>query len=79
VLKSTADLVAPSIAELFSRSLEQGYNPTEFKRAFSTPVIKQTGLDASVASSYRPISNQSVLSKLFEHMDAHHFASFCHT
>jgi hypothetical protein len=76
VLKSIADLVAPFIAELFSRSLEQGYYPTEFKRAFVTPVIKQTGLDASVASSYRPISNLSVLSKLFERMVARQLLSY---
>jgi hypothetical protein len=76
VLKSIADLVAPFIAELFSRSLEQGYYPNEFKRAFVTPVIKQTGLDASVASSYRPISNLSVLSKLFDRMVARQLLSY---
>ena len=70
VLKSIADLVAPFIAELFSRSLAKGYYPADFKRSFITPIIKQTGLDASVTSSYRPITNLSVLSKLFERMVA---------
>jgi hypothetical protein len=70
VLKLIADLIAPFFAELFSRSLAQGYYPADFKRAFVTPIVKQSGLDASVCSSYRPISNLSVLSKLFERMVA---------
>jgi hypothetical protein len=64
------------LSEFFSRSLEQGYYPNEFKRAFVTPVIKQTDLDASVASSYRPISNLSVLSKLFDRRVARRLLSY---
>jgi hypothetical protein len=70
VLKLIADLIAPFFAELFSRSLAQGYYPVDFQRVFVTPIVKQSGLDASVCSSYRPISNLSVLSKLFERMVA---------
>jgi hypothetical protein len=70
VLKLIADLIAPFFAELFSRSLAQGHYPVDFKRTFVTLIVKQSGLDASVCSSYRPISNLSVLSKLFERMVA---------
>ena len=42
-----------------------------FKEAFVTPVLKRPGLDATSASSYRPIiSNLSVLSKVLERLVA---------
>ncbi len=69
-LKSISDLVAPFIAELFNRSLAAGQFPTEFKNAFITPSVKRAGLDAASTSSYRPFSNLSVLSKLFERVVA---------
>jgi hypothetical protein len=70
VLKDIADLVAPYIAELFSRSLANGHYPAGFKHAFVTPIVKKAGLDTSDIGSYRPISNLSVLSKLFERLVA---------
>ena len=39
-----------------------------FKEAFITPVMKKPGLDAADTSSYRPISNLPVLSKLLERL-----------
>ena len=68
VLKQTADLLAPYIADLFNRSLAAGHFPAGYKQAFITPVIKKPGLDAADASSYRPISNLPVLSKLLERL-----------
>jgi hypothetical protein len=70
VLKQTADLLAPYIADLFNRSLAAGHFPAGYKQAFITPVIKKPGLDAADASSYRPISNLPVLSKLLERIAA---------
>jgi hypothetical protein len=70
VLKGIADLAAPFIAELFSRSLASGYYPAVFKHAFVTPIVKKAGMDSSDVGSYRPISNLSVLSKLFERVVA---------
>jgi len=40
--------------------------PAGFKEASITPAMKKSGLDPSYASSYRPISYLSVLSKLLE-------------
>ena len=68
VLKQVVDLVAPFFVELFNRSLNSGQFPDVFRHAFVTPVVKKPGLDASAASSYRPISNLSVLSKLLERL-----------
>jgi len=61
-------VIAPFVVELFNRSLAAGHFPACFKEAFITPVIKKAGLDASVVSSYRPISNLPVLSKLLERL-----------
>ena len=41
-----------------------------FKEAFITPIVKKAGLDATNVSSYRPISNLSVMSKLRERLVA---------
>jgi len=68
VLKQVVDLLAPFICELFNRSLTAGHFPDIFRHAFVTPVIKKAGLDATDASSHRPISNLSVLSKLLERL-----------
>ena len=51
---------------IFNRSLSKGQFPAIFKEAFITPALKKPGLDAADVSSYRPISNLSVLSKLLE-------------
>jgi len=56
--------------KLFNRSLAAGRFPLAFKEAFVTPVIKKSGLDAAQVSSYRPISNLSVMSKLLERLVA---------
>ena len=68
LLKQVADLVAPFIVELFNRSLAAGHFPAAFKEAFVKPTVKKSGLDATDVSSYRPISNLSVLSKLLERL-----------
>ena len=39
-----------------------------FKEAFITPIVKKPGLDTAEPSSYRPISNLPVLSKLLERL-----------
>jgi len=69
-LKLIADIIAPFIAELFNCSLRKGFFPAQFKEVFITPVLKKPGLHVTNASSYRPISNVSVLSKLLERLVA---------
>ena len=70
VLKQIIDLIAPFVTELFKRSLAAGRFPSQFKDASITPIVKKAGLDPSDASSYRPISNLAVLSKLLERLVA---------
>jgi len=50
--------------------MSEGCFPAMFKEAFITPIVKKAGLDATDVSSYRPISNLSVLSKLLERLVA---------
>jgi len=76
VLKQIIDLIAPYIVELFNRSLAAGHFPVGFKDAFITPVIKKPGLDDTDVSSYRPISNLSVLSKLLERLVARQLMAY---
>jgi len=68
VLKQVDDILAPFIVELFNRSLSEGHFPDAFKEAFITRKVKEAELDATDVSSYRPISNLPVLSKLLERL-----------
>jgi hypothetical protein len=68
VLKRIIDQIAPFVAKLFNCSLYTGQFPSEFKEAFITPIINKPSLDSADVSSYGPISNLSVLSKLFERL-----------
>ena len=70
ILKQVVDLLSPFITELFNRSLVTGRFPAGFRQAFITPIVKKPGLDGADASSHRPISNLSVLSKLLERLVA---------
>jgi len=70
ILKQVVDLLSPFMTELFNRSLPTGRFPAGFRQAFITPIVNKPGLYATDASSYRPISNSSVLFKLLEHLVA---------
>jgi len=76
VLKQVIDVIAPFVVELFNRSLSEGHFPAVFKEAFITPVVKKPGLDVTDTSSYRPISNLSVLSKLLERLVVRQLMSY---
>ena len=68
VLKQVSDVITPCATELFNRSSSAGHFPARFNEALVTAVIKKAVLDATDVSSYRPISNLSVLSKLLERL-----------
>ena len=69
-VKDEVDVLAPFCAELFNRSLAAGLVPSSFKAAYITPLLKKVGMDPDDVSSYRPISNLSVTSKLLERLVA---------
>jgi len=64
-------VLAPFLVELFNRSVTLiGVVSTALKLAYITPLLKKVDLDPADARSYRPISNLSVWSKLFERIVA---------
>ena len=64
---------------LFSLSLTSGRVPAVFKDSFVTPVIKKSGSDEGSPSSYRPISNLSIISKLLERLVARQLVMYLDT
>ena len=66
LLKKIATIVAPLILSIFNLSFATGRILCQFKHAYVPPLLKKSDLDQETLSSYRPISNLSVLSKLFE-------------
>ena len=66
IVKNCTDLLASYIAEMFNRSLAEGYLPQAQKMAHIVPHLKKKGLDEADLKSYRPVSNLSFISKLLE-------------
>ena len=54
------------IATIVNAAFLEGTFPDELKLAIVTPLIKSTYLDKNILGNYRPISNISFLSKIFE-------------
>ena len=69
-VREPVNVLALFCTELFNRSLNTGLVPSSFKAAYVTPLLKKVGLDPASVSSYRPISNLSVMSKLLERLVA---------
>ena len=51
---------------LFNTSLTNGYFPTQWKITIVKPLIKKAGLDKTLTSNYRSVSNLPFLSKVLE-------------
>jgi len=68
VLKSCATFFAPLLAQLANLSFTEGVFPASFKHAQVTPLLKSPGLDPSVPSSFRPISNLRTIGKIIERL-----------
>ncbi len=66
VLKALAPVIAAPLAHLVRKSLESSAVPDKFKMARVTPVHKGKGKPMDQASSFRPISILSAMSKVLE-------------
>ena len=75
LLKKLATPVAPIVCHLCNLSMGTGIFPHQLKQARVLPLLKKPTLDPEAASSYRPISNLSYLSKLIERAVAKRFTT----
>jgi hypothetical protein len=66
MLKELADQVAPCLHVIFTRSLDTGEVPEDWRRANITAIFKKG--DRSKAANYRPVSLTCLASKLMEHI-----------
>ena len=66
LLKKISGMILPFIKIRINQSFSEKIVPKSWKSAQITPLLKKASLDHNVASSYRPISNLPVLSKLSE-------------
>ncbi|CAB4002573.1 Hypothetical predicted protein [Paramuricea clavata] len=63
LLKMAADVIAPSLTEIFTKSIHTGIFPDEWKEAMVSPVYKNGAKHDP--SNYRPISVIPTVSKIF--------------
>ena len=73
VLKSLADNIAPSLAQIFQTSVDTGKLPEDWRSANVACAFKKG--DRHEASNYRPISLTSVSCKILEHIIYTHIIS----
>ena len=64
LLKMAADVVVPSLTEIFSQSINTGIFPNDWKEARMSPLFKN-GVKSD-PNNYRPISIIPAVSKIFE-------------
>ena len=64
IFKETAEVIAPSLTELFNKSLRLGCLPVDWKLANIVPVFKKDNKEQ--AENHRPISLLSIVSKVME-------------
>jgi hypothetical protein len=65
ILKELADEISPLLQLVYTKSLDTGEVPADWRTANVSPVYKK-GLK-SAAENYRPISLTSVCCKILEH------------
>ena len=66
LVKSCKTILSPIIMEMINKSLSSGEFPQAFKNALVTPLLKKRTLDEEILNNYRPVSNQTFVSKIIE-------------
>ena len=62
----TIPILIKPITLLVNFSLQEGYFPSEFKKAIITPLIKKPKLPKNEFKNYRPVSGLNFISKIIE-------------
>ena len=68
LLKKISGMILTFVKSVVNQFYSEGIVPKSWKSAQITPLLKKPSFDHNVASSYRPISNLPVLSKLSERL-----------
>ena len=66
LLQRCLPTLLPLYVHIFNNCMLRGIFPSGMKQAVIRPLLKKSNLDPNVFSNYRPISNLSFVSKLFE-------------
>nr|XP_054606508.1 uncharacterized protein LOC129166913 [Nothobranchius furzeri] len=75
LFKSAFQSIGPSVLSIINASLVSGQVPAYFKNAVIHPLLKKLSLDASLHSSFRPISKLPFISKILEKVVAKQFTA----
>ena len=59
-------MVAPAVSAIINSFFDKGHFVASEKHGLIRPYLKKIGLDVDNLSNYRPVTNQSHLSKLIE-------------
>lgn len=78
LLMASLDQLLPFLHLLCNTSMHLGILPVSEKSALITPVIKKHDLDPDSASSYRPVSNLTYVSKLIERLVCSQLTAYLH-
>ncbi len=70
MLQALSDEIAPALTAFFQMSINAGEVPSQWKKAWITPVFKKGG--RAEAANYRPISLTSIACKMLEHVMCTH-------
>ena len=76
LFKEVLATIGPSVLEIVNSSLSSDTAPGDFKHAAVRPLLKKTGLDPSLCSNFRPISNLSYISKILEKVGYNQLSPF---
>ena len=66
IVKQFVEELSPFISCMINRSIRDGTFPSSQKCAIVTPILKKETLDPLEYDNYRPVSNLSFISKIFE-------------
>ena len=60
------DDILPTLTHIINTSILSGQFPTNMKTAIVSPLLKKCSLDINKLENYRPVSNLSFISKIYE-------------
>ena len=75
LVKQVGDVLAPVITGMINKSFEDCCFPLSQKETIIRPRLKKSSLDPADLTSFRPISNLSLISKLIERAAASRFTA----